>query len=268
MADDKKEATNSRDSVGNTLLVAITLSLVASVLVASAAVMLKPVQERNEERYRQQIILDVAGLWQPGGDIEALFSSIEPRLIELESGAYSDELDAASFNSEEAAGDPALRVGIPADEDIANIRQRARFSVVYLVRDGGSIDQVILPVYGSGLWSTMRGFLSLEPDGNTVRGLRFYEHAETPGLGDQIDKPDWRALWPGKTLFGGGDTPLIEVVRGEADPTSSLAPHQVDGLSGATLTGRGVTNLIRYWTGPNGFGPYLATLREEAINDD
>ena len=268
MADDKKEATNSRDSVSNTLLVAITLSLVASVLVASAAVMLKPVQERNEERYRQQIILDVAGLWQPGGDIETLFSSIEPRLIELESGAYSDELDAASFDSEEAAGDPALRVGIPADEDIANIRQRARFSVVYLVRDGGNIDQVILPVYGSGLWSTMRGFLSLEPDGNTVRGLRFYEHAETPGLGDQIDKPDWRAMWPGKTLFGDSNTPLIEVVRGEADPTSSLATHQVDGLSGATLTGRGVTNLIRYWTGPSGFGPYLATLREKAINDD
>jgi len=268
VADEKTEATRSRDSVSNTLLVAITLSLVASVLVASAAVLLKPVQERNEERFRQQIILDVAGLWQPGGDVEALFASIEPRLIELDSGDYSDDLDAASFDSEEAARDPSLRVVIPSGQDIANIRQRARYSVVYLVRDGDTIDQVILPVYGSGLWSTMRGFLSLEPDGNTVRGLRFYEHAETPGLGDQVDKPDWRALWPGKTLFGDGDTPLIEVVRGKADPASPLAAHQVDGLSGATLTGRGVTNLIRYWTGPRGFGPYLAKLREEANDDD
>lgn len=268
MADEKKESTNSRDSVKNTLIVSITLSLVASVLVASAAVVLKPVQERNEERYRQQIILDVAGLWEPGGDVESLFSSIEPRLIELDTGAYSDDLDANSFDGEEAARDPALRVGIPAEQDLGNIRQRARYSVVYLVRDGGDIDQVILPVYGTGLWSTMRGFLSLEPDGNTVRGLRFYEHAETPGLGDQIDKPDWRALWPGKTLFGDGDTPLIDVVRGEADPASPLAAHQVDGLSGATLTGRGVANLVRYWTGPHGFGPYLAKLREEANDDD
>lgn len=268
MADERKTTTRSRDSVANTLVVAVALSLVASVLVASAAVLLKPIQERNEERYRQQIILEVAGLWQPGSDVDALFANIEPRMVELASGAYVDEPEATGFDAEAAARDPELGVDIPPDRDRANIRQRSKFEPVYLVRDGGAIDQVILPVYGKGLWSTLRGFLALDPDGNTVRGLQFYEHAETPGLGDQIDKPEWRAQWPGKQLFDAGDEPRIEVVRGRADPGSPQISHQVDGLSGATLTGRGVTNLLRYWAGPNGFGPYLARLRSEANDDD
>ena len=268
MAEEEHKTTRSRDSVSNTLIVAISLSLVASVLVASAAILLKPIQELNEERYRQQIILNVAGLWEPGGDVESLFTMIEPRLVELESGDYSSELDAAVFDGETAARDPGLAVNIPSEMDQANIHRRAKFSAVYLVRDGDAVDQVILPVYGSGLWSTMRGFLSLEPDGNTVRGLQFYEHAETPGLGDQIDKPGWRSLWPGKRIYADGDAPVIEVVRGEVAADSPLAIHQVDGLSGATLTGRGVTDLLRYWTGPHGFGPYLAKLRSEAQGDD
>ena len=268
MADQDVKQARSKDSIANTVTVAVTLSLVASILVASTAIILKPIQERNEEQYRQQIILDVAGLWVAGGDVAELFTSIEPRLVDLETGAYSSELDAAQFDAEAAAKDAELGLNIPAALDQANIRQRARFAPVYIVKSGDDIDQVILPVYGKGLWSTMRGFLALDPDGSTVRGLRFYEHAETPGLGDQIDKPGWRALWAGKQVFGADDSPRIEVVRGLVDPASADAIHQVDGISGATLTGRGVTNLVQYWTSPHGFGPYLSRLRSEAEGND
>ena len=82
-------AERSRDSVANTLIVSITLSLVASVLVAGTAIVLKPIQQQNEERYRQQIILDVAGLYTPGDDIEQLFDNIDTRMIELNSGDKS-----------------------------------------------------------------------------------------------------------------------------------------------------------------------------------
>jgi Na+-transporting NADH:ubiquinone oxidoreductase subunit C len=268
VADQQDKPARSKDSVANTIIVAVILSFVASILVAGTAILLGPVQDRNEEQYRQQIILDVAGLWESGGDIAELFGSIEPRLIELESGQYSTEFDAGQFDGEAAAKDSALGLNIPAPQDLANIRQRARFAPVYLVKSGDTVDQIILPVYGTGLWSTMRGFLALDPDGSTVRGLRFYEHAETPGLGDQIDKPAWRALWVGKHLFAVDDTPRIEVIRGRADPANPDAVHQVDGISGATLTGRGVTNLVQYWTGPHGFGPYLSRLRSEATGDD
>lgn len=251
-----------RDSVRNTLTVAIGLSLICSVLVASTAVLLKPRQERNEEQFRQRIILEVASLLEPGIDIGAVFSSIETRIVDLDTGNYTDSVDPETFDAITAAGDRELGVAIPANLDIGNIKRRARYAPVYLVRDGATIEQIILPVYGSGLWATMYGYLALENDGVTVAGLRFYAHGETPGLGDQIDRARWRQLWVGKKIRDPGGAPQIEVIRGvvQAGGSADDSRFQVDGLSGATLTGRGVTNLVRYWTGPHGFGPYLEKL--------
>ncbi len=218
---DKK--TFDRDSISNTLFVAIGLSLICSILVASAAIVLKPVQLKNQEEYRQRIILEVADLMKPGATIAELFATVEPANVDLANGESVE---------------------------------------VYLAKDAGKVQQIILPISGPGLWSTMRGYISLAPDGNTVKGIRFYEHAETPGLGDQIDKADWRKLWVDKKLYGDDGTPRIEVVRGfvqrDANPD---AAYQVDGLAGATLTGNGVTKLVRHWAGPEGFGPYLETFR-------
>lgn len=245
---DKKQF--DRDSISNTLIVAIGLSLVCSIIVASAAIVLKPVQVRNEELFRQQIILDVAGLMEPGADIDALFEGIETRTVDLETGDYTSE------------GDLELNITIPNELDVAGIGQRPRYAPVYLVKDGDTIEQVILPVYGKGLWSTMLGYLSMSPDGNTIKGLRFYAHAETPGLGDQIDKEAWRSLWVGKEVYGDGDEPQIRVVRGLVPAGAPNTEHLIDGMSGATLTGNGVSDLVRYWTGPHGFGPYLKNFRE------
>ncbi len=265
MADAKqKKPSRSRDSISNTLIVAIGISLFCSILVSATAVVLKPQQTRNEELYRQKIVLEVAGLYEPGIAIDESFENIELRLVELASGDYADSPDVNDFDAIAAAKDPASSIAVPADLDIGGIRRRALHAQVYLVRNADGISQVILPVYGSGLWSTMYGYLALERDANTIRGLRFYEHAETPGLGDQIDKPDWRAQWSGKALLDAAGELRIEVVRGQAPADDS---HQVDGLAGATLTGRGVSDLLRYWTGSHGFGPYLARLKEEAAND-
>ncbi|MGB5255660.1 MAG: Na(+)-translocating NADH-quinone reductase subunit C [Woeseiaceae bacterium] len=259
---DKKDF--DRDSISNTLMVAIGLSLVCSVIVSGAAIVLKPVQEKNEEEFRQQIILDVAGLMEPGGDIAALFTAIESRMVNLESGDYTDAADPASFDALIAASDPDLGIAIPDELDVAGIGRRAKYAPVYLVRDGEDIDQLILPVYGKGLWSTMLGYLSVAPDGTTIKGLRFYAHAETPGLGDQIDKEPWRAQWDGKQIYGDGDEPRIRVIKGTVPAGASDALYMVDGLSGATLTANGVTGLVQYWTGPHGFGPYLKNYREDS----
>ena len=250
-----------RDSISNTLIVAIGLSLVCSIIVSSAAIVLKPIQKKNEEEFRQKIILQVAGLYEPDGDIAELFGTIEPRMVELETGAYTDAVDPATFNAQMAAADPALGIVIPADLDKAGIRRRAIYAPVYIVRDGDDVEQIILPVYGKGLWSTMLGYLSVAPDGSTIKGLRFYAHAETPGLGDQIDKDNWRGLWPGKQIFAESDEPRITVIRGPVAADSPNRDYEIDGLSGATLTGNGVAYLVQYWTGPHGFGPYLKKYR-------
>lgn len=246
----------NRDSIRNTFIVAIGVALVCSVLVSAAAVILKPLQEQNETRYRQQIVLRVAGLYEPGADVGEQFAAIDARIVDLATGEYVDGIDPEAYDMAAAASDPDTSVRIPPEEDVAGLRRRARYAPVYLVRAAGELDQLILPVYGAGLWSTMYGYLSVAPDGRTIRGLRFYEHAETPGLGDKVEKDAWLAQWEGKLLYGPAGDVRIEVVRGQA-PDDDAGRYQVDGMSGATLTGNGVTNLLRYWAGPHGFGPYL-----------
>ena len=265
MPDDKKPGFN-RDSIGNTLVVAIGVSLVCSVLVSAAAIVLRPLQEANQAEFRQRIVLEVAGLYDPDVPVVEQFGTIETRLVDLESGSYVEDVDPQTFDAEAAANDPGLSVNIPKEEDIAKIGRRAVYAPVYVVMDGGEPQQYILPVRGKGLWSTLYGYLSVEPDGKTVAGLRFYEHAETPGLGDQIEKEPWLSQWPGKKLYDEQGDPQIEVVRGSVQSGPGEI-HQVDGLSGATLTANGVTYLVRYWTGSHGFGPYLAKISNEA-NDN
>lgn len=257
----------NRDSIANTLVVAVGVSMVCSILVATASVLLKPRQDANETRFRQQVVLAVAGIDAEGADIGAQFAAIDARLVDLASGDYVTGMSANDFDPVAASNDSALSVAIPKEYDIAGLRRRAIYAPVYLVRDDGAIRQIILPVYGSGLWSTMYGYLALEPDARTVIGLRFYQHAETPGLGDQVERAEWLTKWPGKQIYDADGNVRIEVVRGQAG-SGDDAIYQVDGMSGATLTGRGVTNLLQYWTGPHAFGPFLRQLDNEAYPDD
>ena len=129
-----------------------------------------------------------------------------------------------------------------------------------MVEHDGELDKIILPVRGAGLWSTLYGFLALENDLNTVAGLGFYEHGETPGLGGEVDNPKWKALWPGKEVYDDGQV-AIELIKGSVDASTRNAENKVDGLSGATLTSRGVSNLVQFWMGDNGYKLFLKNLR-------
>lgn len=260
------EATGSdsrKDSIGRTILVALAVSLSCSILVATAAVLLKPQQLKNRLLNRQEIILEVSGLMDPDQTIEELFDQIETRIIEIETGDYRDDLAAKPFDSRQSARDPETSVSIPSDIDSAKLRRRSRYAQVYLLREKNEVARIILPIQGYGLWSTMYGYIALERDANTVYALRFYEHAETPGLGDQIDAQRWLGLWPGKRIYDSNGNPALEVIKGSVLATHTAADFQVDGLSGATLTGNGVTNMLHYWFGDQAYGPYLQRLRSE-----
>ncbi|NNM01033.1 MAG: Na(+)-translocating NADH-quinone reductase subunit C [Gammaproteobacteria bacterium] len=252
---------NPDDSVARTILVAVVLCLVCSILVSGAAVMLRPVQQANKTLDRQRNILEIAGIPADEGRIAKAFGSIEARVVDLANGSYVGDLDPLTYDARKAARDPARSTELQGGSDIARIGRLAQHATVYLMREGDRITRVILPVHGYGLWSTLYGFLALEGDGRTISGLKFYEHAETPGLGGEVDNPDWRAQWAGKVAYDEAGYPAIEVVRGKADPASDAYQHQVDGLSGATLTSKGVENLVRFWLGPLAFGPYIERLR-------
>lgn len=256
---------SNKDSIKSTIIVALLLCLVCSVIVSGAAVFLKPLQQANKALDKKTNILLAAGMETEGQDIEALFEQFTPKVVDLDTGRYVSDVDPATYDQRKAAKDPKQSEALSGDEDIASIGRRANYATVYLLEKDGQLDRVILPVKGYALWSTLYGFLALEGDGNTVAGLGFYEHAETPGLGGEIDNPRWKALWPGKKLFDANGTLAVDLVKGSVDPNSPKAVHQVDGLSGATLTTNGVENLLWFWLGENGFGPYLNNLRAGGV---
>lgn len=254
----------NNDTIKKTLTVALTLCVVCSVLVSGAAVLLRPMQQANVLEDRKRNILAAASMLQPGVGINEQFEAITPKVVDLETGQFTDAVDPLVFDDRRAARDPQYSVQLSSEDDIANIRQRSKYMVVYLVLDANdNIETLILPVSGYGLWSTMYGFLALEPDFNTVAGLGFAEHGETPGLGGEIDNPAWQAGWEGKKLFDPDSGELrFTVIKGQVDDSHPEALHRVDGLSGATLTARGVNGMIRFWVGDNGFGPFLNNLRD------
>ena len=252
---------SNKDSIKSTITVALLLCLVCSVIVASSAVLLRPMQQANKALDLKKNVLMAAGIETKGQDINALFNQFTPRIVDLETGRYVTDMNAETYDQRKASKDPALSDALNADDDIASIGRRAHYATVYLLEKEGKLERIILPVKGYALWSTLYGFLALESDGNTVAGLGFYEHAETPGLGGEIDNPRWKALWPGKKIFDEQGNLAIKLVKGSVSSSDPQAAYKVDALSGATLTSNGVDNLVHFWLGKNGFGPYLTNLR-------
>jgi len=249
------------------VLFAAAVCGVCSIFVAVSAVALKDRQERNKKIDVQSKVLVLAGLLDEDADVspdqvERLFSErIVPRVVDLETGAYLDDIDGSGLDPKALAADPKTSHEAPPNP--AKVRRIPEYTVVYQVMsDDGQLREVILPVQGKGLWSTLYGFIAIGADGNTIEGITFYEHGETPGLGGEVDNPRWKALWKGRKAFDPNGRVAIHVKKGRAGPPQS-DPYAVDGLSGATMTSRGVSNLLAFWLGEQGFGRYLEHFRTE-----
>jgi Na+-transporting NADH:ubiquinone oxidoreductase subunit C len=243
---------------------ATAVCLVCSIVVSTSAVSLRDRQDRNKVLDRQTKVLVVAGVLEEGQtatpeEVESLFEShIETRIIDLESGEYDETVDPENYDQRKATREPdQSSVAPPNNAGLTRVPEKA---VVYRRLEDGEVRSLILPVEGKGLWSTLYGFIALAPDTTTVQGITFYEHGETPGLGGEVDNPSWKALWVGRQAYDADWQPAIEVVKGVAGPVAE-DPYRVDGLSGSTLTSRGVTNLVQFWLGENGFNPYLDKIR-------
>ncbi|QIB67353.1 Na(+)-translocating NADH-quinone reductase subunit C [Kineobactrum salinum] len=252
---------SKNDGIRKTLLVALSLCIVCSVVVSTAAVLLKPAQDVNRTLDRKRNILAAAGMLEEGVPVDEQFAQVQTRVVDLRTGEFSDAVDISNYDQLKAAKNPAQSQNLAGDDDIAQIGRREHYAPVYLVEtEDGELDKVILPIRGYGLWSTLHGFIALEADGNTVAGLGFYDHGETPGLGGEVDNPRWKAQWPGKQVYRDGEVE-IALAKGSVDSASPLAQWRVDGLSGATLTSRGVSQLVQFWLGEQGFEPFLSKLK-------
>jgi Na+-transporting NADH:ubiquinone oxidoreductase subunit C len=243
--------------------------IVSAVCVSLTAVVLKERQDMNAAQDKMRNVLVAAGLATAdesltADEIDSRFAPIQQVVVNLETGQETDT-DPAGFDQQEAAADPETSKAAPPNA--AKVRRLPNEALVYRLEDeSGELEMLILPIEGKGLWSTLYGFLSLDADMNTIKGITFYKHGETPGLGGEVDNPNWKALWKERKAFGTGDTPEIEVIKGRAGPPSE-DPHRVDGLSGATLTSKGVSYLVQFWLGDLGFGPYIKKVQQSQEAD-
>ncbi|SJN56115.1 Na(+)-translocating NADH-quinone reductase subunit C [Vibrio ruber] len=259
---------NNNDSIKKTLFVVIVLSLVCSIIVSTAAVGLRSQQQTNAVRDKQEKILEVSGVDMSSGSVKELYTQyIEPKLVDFKTGELVEKTPegqtASQYDQRAASKNESESLKLSESEDPAKIRYRADYGLVYLVKRDGKIQRLILPIHGKGLWSMMYAFIAVETDGNTVDGIIYYEQGETPGLGGEVENPNWRQQFVGKKLYDENHKPAIKIVKGGAPAGST---HGVDALSGATLTSMGVQHQFDFWLGDKGFGPFLAKVRDGGLN--
>lgn len=251
----------SKDTISKTVIVTLLLCVVCSIIVSTASVKLKPAQLANKQMDFNKNILQAAGIYDPSQSVEAQFGKIEVKLVDLRTGKFTDEVVVGSYDQRKASKDPKFSEALDKKTDIAGIKRQEYFSEVYLVNSDQGLDKVILPIRGYGLWSVLYGFLALEADFETVVGIGYYEHGETPGLGGEVDNPAWKDIWKGKKVFAENGELALSVIKGQVGSTTPGADYKVDGLSGATLTTNGVDNMIKFWLGENGFASFITNLK-------
>ena len=219
-----------------------------------AATSLREPQQANEQRNIRENILVAVGLMERD-------EALEPEEINQR---YDESVESFLVDYEGKVIPGATADGVDLEEELENPDPADWRLPVFVVTAGGRASVYAIPVYGKGLWSTLYGYLALEDDLDTVRGMTFYKHGETAGLGAEIDRAWFQNNFVGKRIFDGNALRSIQVVKGKvADVFSNAADHTyaVDGISGASMTGRGVTNLLTDKLAI--YEPYIRRVRAE-----
>jgi Na+-transporting NADH:ubiquinone oxidoreductase subunit C len=242
----------------NKMIIPLIACIACAVIVSVTAVSVRPEQNLNIENEKKLKILAAAGIVTD--EVEKEFSKIETLYVDF----ASNQLVQVENNYDHIKASASVEASsiVPKDQDIAILKRRENIAPIYVwYSDEEQLQKVVLPIRGYGLWGTLYGYISLDADLNTVKGIEYYDHKETPGLGGEVDNPVWKSDWNGKKIYDTSGEVILYVTKG---PSSK--DYEIDGISGATLTSNGVTNMIRYWLGENGYGPVLQKLRKGIAN--
>ena len=254
------------ETIMKTLGVTLAVCLLCSLFVSFAAVSLRDQQNTNKLNDKRIKILEAANIYDQSIPVEDQFKNLEVRFLDFDTGkTYKDYkgFDIDKYDQLQSLRFSDQSKPVPADKDIAIIKNRENIGKIYFSTKDNEIDRLILPIRGYGLWGTLYGYIAIENDFNTVVGIEFYEHKETPGLGGEVDNPNWKDIWVGKEIYQSGDVKL-QVIKGAVDQNMNDAIYMVDGLSGATLTSRGVSNMIEYWFSDSGYLKLLENFDYES----
>ncbi len=242
------------ESRTKTLIMAFLVSAVCALMVSGATVLLRPIQAANraaEEQARiEGLVKGIPGmaslLAKSGGTLSKV-------VIDL--GDARAAQDVTSDTLDAALSDTGNWTALDAGADLAGLGQRPNFVQIFLLREGEDISLVLLPMTGQGYGGRIDAILAVEGDMNTIAGIAITSHSETPGLGGRIEDPSWQANFPGTELRDSSGDLRFNVARGDA-----ASAYQVDGITGATRTTRGISQMVRFWLGPDGYGPLLRAI--------
>jgi Na+-transporting NADH:ubiquinone oxidoreductase subunit C len=221
-----------RQSNSYIIIYAAALTIVCALALAFASIILKDKQEANISRERKMNILATVIKLEEGADVEAIYEKrIRAYVVDFD-GNIKNDLPVDKVVIAEEYKKPA----------------KDRLLPVYEVKSESNPDKIeftVLPVYGFGLWNNIWGFVALKSDFNSVQGAKFQHAGETPGLGARIESDEIQARYANKKIFENGEVVSIFMQKGEGSSDYSGDTHKVDGMSGATLTGKGVNNMLK-----------------------
>jgi Na+-transporting NADH:ubiquinone oxidoreductase subunit C len=220
-----------RQSNAYIVLYASAITIVCGGLLAFASISLKDKQDANIALEQKKNILTSVLTLEEGANIVEMYDKQVKSFV-------------IDYNGNVKAG---LK---PEDVIVAGEYKKKpedRLLPVYEFRsqtDSSKVEYAVMPVYGYGLWNTIWGFVAVKSDFSTIQGVKFSHAGETPGLGARIESEEVQERFKGKAIFDNGKLVSVAMQKGEGHDYSS-DPHKVDGMSGATLTAKGVNNMLK-----------------------
>ena len=216
------------------------VSFISSLVLAFMAMSLKPSIDNNVMLDKKKSLLKSIGIDATGLDEEGLDVKYRYHIQELvinKNGNIVDDIKLSDLLWIEDKGSGATNYKTSSS---GNINE---YLPIYKTNNPNGY---IIPVSGKGLWSTLKGYFALSDDKNTTMGIVFYEHGETPGLGAEVDKPWFQNQFKidqGKKIFN-EEGSLVSIYVNKKKFTKDK-PHEVDGITGATVTADGVTKFLK-----------------------
>ncbi len=226
-----------------TIIYIIVLVVVVGTALAFTAISLKPRQQANADADKMRQILASVSVEVPESEtIEAYNKYITATFVVDEQGNRVEGVDAFTVDVAKQSKTAAA----------------SRLLPVYQCTLADGAVKYIMPMYGAGLWGPIWGYMSVDDNGRTIYGAYFAHQGETPGLGAEIEKPAFSGQFAGKQIIKDGRFVPVQVVKAGQVPVGSDADY-VDGVSGGTITSKGVGAMI-----DNCLVPYSAFL--ESLN--
>jgi Na+-transporting NADH:ubiquinone oxidoreductase subunit C len=225
------------------------VSILAAFFLSLTATSLKEMQDYNVEVDRKKNVLKCARVDISSATSEEIINSytklIKEKVISKDGNYVNLQLAELDQSEDKSTG------------QIQYSNNGKEYLPLFEYSENDEIVAYILPISGKGLWSTLYGYFSIANDMNTVKGITFYKHGETPGLGAEIEKKWFQDNFIDKTIFNeNGEMVSITIEKGIA--SGSGIKHKVDGISGATMTGTGLNKFLK--SDLNRYLPFIKTL--------